>query len=176
MKIVLIVLGALVAIVLLIVVVGWSLPVKHRASRQATYPITSPESLYAAITSVEAFPTWRSKVASVERVASPTGARSYRETGGDGAILYVVDQEVPARWLVTRIADPSLPFGGTWTFELSPNASGAILRITEDGEVYNPVYRFMSAYVFGHHATIDSYLTDLGTKFGTTVSIVDASR
>ena len=176
MKIVLIVLGALVAIVLLVVLIGWSLPVKHRASRHATYPVTSPESLYAAITSVEAFPTWRSKVASVEQVASPTGARSYRETGSDGAILYVVDEDVAPRRLITRIADPSLPFGGTWTFELSPNASGSTLRITEDGEVYNPVYRFMSAYVFGHHATIDSYLTDLGTKFGTTVSIVDASR
>ena len=173
MKIVFIVLGALVAIVVL---VGWSLPVKHRASRQATYPITSPESLYAAITSVEAFPTWRSKVTSVERVASPTGARSYRETGGDGAILYVVEEEIPSRRLVSRIADPSLPFGGAWTFDLSRNASGTILRITEDGEVYNPVYRFMSAYVFGHHATIDTYLTDLGSKFNTTVSISDASR
>lgn len=176
MKIVFIVLGALVAIVLLVVLVGWSLPVKHRASRQATYPTTSPESLYAAITNVEAFPTWRSKVASVERVASPTGVRSYRETGSDGAILYVVDEEVPSRRLVSRIADPSLPFGGTWTFQLSPNASGTILRITEDGEVYNPVYRFMSAFVFGHHATIDTYLTDLGKRFGTTVLIVDASR
>ena len=176
MKIVLIVLGALVAIVLLVVVVGWSLPVKHRASRQATYPVTSPESLYAAITSVEAFPTWRSKVTGVERVASPTEARSYRETGSDGAILYVVDEEVPSRRLVSRIADPSLPFGGAWTFDLLPNASGTILRITEDGEVYNPVYRFMSAYVFGHHATIDTYLTDLGSKFKTTVSISDASR
>ena len=176
MKIVFIVLGALVAIVLLVVLVGWSLPVKHRASRQATYPITSPESLYAAITSVEAFPTWRSKVTSVERVASPTGARSYRETGGDGAILYVVEEEIPSRRFVTRIADPSLPFGGTWTFELSPSASGTTLRITEDGEVYNSVYRFMSAYVFTHHATIDMYLTDLGKRFGTTVTLVDASR
>ncbi len=176
MKIVLIVLGTLIAIVLLVVVAGWSLPVKHRASRQATYPITSPESLYAAITSVEAFPTWRSKVTRVERVASPTGARGYRETGGDGAILYVVDEEVPSRRLVSRIADPSLPFGGAWTFDLLPNASSTIVRITEDGEVYNPVYRFMSAYVFGHHATIDTYLTDLGRKFNTTVSISDASR
>ena len=131
MKIVLIVLGALVAIVLLVVVVGWSLPVKHRASRQATYPVTSPESLYAAITSVEAFPTWRSKITGVERVASPTGVRSYRETGSDGAILYVVDEEVPSRRLVSRIADPSLPFGGTWTFELSNSASGTAVTLVD---------------------------------------------
>ena len=176
MKIVLIVLGTLVAIVVIVVVVGWSLPVKHRASRQATNLTAAPESLYATITSVEAFPTWRSKVASVARVATPTGARSYRETGDDGVILYIVDEEVPSRRLVTRIADPSLPFGGTWTFELSPSASGTTVRITEDGEVYNPVYRFMSTYLLGHHATIDTYLTDLGRKFGATVAIVDASR
>ena len=119
---------------------------------------------------------WIAMIHSASCDASPAGARSYRETGGDGAILYVVEEEIPSRRLVTRIADRSLPFGGAWTFDLLPNASGTILRITEDGEVYNPVYRFMSAFVFGHHATIDTYLTDLGSKFKTTVSISDASR
>ena len=34
--------------------------------------------------------------------------------------------------------------------------------ITENGEVYNPLFRFMSRFVFGHTATIDKYLEDLG--------------
>jgi uncharacterized protein YndB with AHSA1/START domain len=170
MKIALVVLGVAAALVLLVVLVGWSLPVAHRASRQATYP-APPESVYAAITDVEAFPRWRSKVKSVEVVASPTGARSFRESGDDGDILYVVDEAVPNRRLVTRIADRSLPFGGRWTYELTPAASGTTLRITEDGEVYNPLFRFVSRFVFGHHATIDGYLNDLGRKLGSTVTI-----
>ena len=170
MKIVLVVLGILAALVLVVVLVGWSLPVAHRASRQATYPVP-PDSLYVAITNVERFPRWRPTVKSVDVVTSPTGARSYRESGDDGNILYVVDEAEPNRRLVTRIADRSLPFGGRWTFELSPTGSGTTLRITEDGEVYNPIFRFVSRFVFGHHATIDGYLNDLGRRFGSPVRI-----
>jgi hypothetical protein len=170
MKIALIVLGILAALALLVALVGWSLPVAHHASRRATYA-APPESVYAAITDVEAFPRWRSKVQSVEVVASPSGARSFRESGDDGDILYVIDEAVPNRRLVTRIADRSLPFGGRWTYELAPAGGGTTLRITEDGEVYNPIFRFVSRFVFGHSATIDGYLEDLGRKLGSPVTI-----
>jgi hypothetical protein len=170
MKLLLVVLGILAALVLIVVLVGWSLPVAHHASRQANYPVP-PESVYAAITNVEAFPRWRSKVKSVERVASGTGVRGFRESGDDGDILYTIEEAMPNRRLVTRIADRSLPFGGRWTYELTPSASGTSLRITEDGEVYNPVFRFVSRFVFGHSATIDGYLGDLGKKFGAPVAI-----
>ncbi len=170
MKIALVVVGILVALVLLVVIVGWLLPVRHRASRQATYAVL-PETVYEAITKVEDFPQWRSKMKTVEIVPSPTGTRSFRESGSDGTILYVVDEAVPGRRLVTRIADERLPFGGKWTYELLPSAPGTTLRITEDGKVYNPIFRFMSRFVFGHHATIDTYLGDLGKKFGNDAKI-----
>ncbi len=101
---------------------------------------------------------------SVDVLPSANGAKSFREQGSDGAIVYVVDAAQPPRRLVTRIADAKLLFGGTWTYELTPAAEGTTLRITEDGEVYNPVFRFMSKFVFGHQATIDAYLADLRRK------------
>ena len=55
----------------------------------------------------------------------------------------------------------SLPFGGSWTYELIPTAGGTMLRITEDGEVYNPLFRFISRFVLGHYKSIDQYLDDL---------------
>jgi hypothetical protein len=42
---------------------------------------------------------------------------------------------------------------------------GTRVRITEDGEVSNVVFRFMSQYVFGHTATIDGYLSSLAKRF-----------
>ena len=66
--------------------------------------------------------------------------------------------------LVARITDVTLPFGGTWTYRIVPAAAGSELTITEDGEVYNPIFRFMSRFVFGHTATIDGFLADLLTK------------
>lgn len=66
---------------------------------------------------------------------------------------------------MTRIADDKLPFGGKWIYEITTNATATELRITEDGEVYNAVFRFVSRFVFGHHATIETYLKDVARKF-----------
>lgn len=162
-------------IVLVMVVVGWSLPVRHRASRQATF-VASPAALYAAIATPEDFPAWRSKVKSVEVLPSGDGLSRYRETGSDGTILYAVEEALPERRLVTRIADKSLPFGGSWTYALAQAGSGTTLRITEDGEVYNVIFRVMSRFVFGHHASIDTYLRDLAKRLGEPVAITDAER
>jgi hypothetical protein len=67
---------------------------------------------------------------------------------------------------VTRVADPDQPFGGTWTFDIGPDSGGARLTITERGEVYNPVFRFIARFVFGYTATIEGYLRSLREKLG----------
>ena len=68
------------------------------------------------------------------------------------------------RVLVTRITDAGLPFGGTWTSEIAPVPGGSRLRITEDGEIYNPLFRFMARFIFGYDGTIKLYLSALETK------------
>ena len=54
-------------LVLIVLLVGWSLPVTHTATAEATFK-SSPESLYQVITDVDRFPQWRSSVKSVERL------------------------------------------------------------------------------------------------------------
>lgn len=163
MKIALIILGALAAIVIIVAAVGFALPVKHTAVREARYR-RSPAEVFAVITDAKEFPGWRPSVKKVEILPAPEGRRRFRETGSDGSILYEVEETAPNTRLVTRIADPSLPFGGTWTYELTPDGGSTILRITEDGEVYNPIFRFVSRFVMGHTATIDRYLLDLAKR------------
>jgi hypothetical protein len=91
-------------------------------------------------------------------VTTENGVTRFREDGTNGPILFEITEKVPPRRFVTRIADKSLPFGGRWVYEVAPTATGSSLTITEEGEVYNPVFRFVSRYVMGHTATIDSYL------------------
>lgn len=172
MKFLIIGAGALVLLIAIVVGVGYALPVKHRASRSARYSAT-PDVVFGIISNPVAFPEWRSRVKSVESVTRPDGRFSFREIGSDGTITYVVEEATPSVRLVTRIDDKSLPFGGQWTFELAGSAGGTTLVITEDGEVYNPLFRFMSKYVFGHHATIDTYLKDLGRKLDGTAKQAD---
>jgi uncharacterized protein YndB with AHSA1/START domain len=169
-KYALIVLGTLVALALIIVAVGAMLPVKHTASRQIKLHQPA-ESVFALINDPTTFPAWRGKVKGskeikVEILPDKGGHRMFRETGADGTILYEVVSAEPNKRLVTRIADPSLPFGGRWTYDVLPESDSTTLRITEDGEVYNPLFRFVSRFIFGHSATIERYLRDVGKKFG----------
>ena len=70
------------------------------------------------------------------------------------------ERSEPPRLLVVRI-DPGLPFGGTWTYEVAPVPGGSTLTITENGEIYNPLFRFMARYIFGYEGTIETYMAAL---------------
>ena len=149
--------GAIALLVVVVLVVGWLMPVKHRASRQAAFQ-ASPEAVWELITKVEAFPSWRGDVKAVEHLPDRDGRTVWAEEGSNGRITFAVERAEPPRLLVTRIADRDLPFGGTWTYEIAPAATGSTLTITEDGEIYNPLFRVLSRFVFGYESTIAAYL------------------
>jgi hypothetical protein len=77
---------------------------------------------------------------------------------------FVIVEQAPPRRLVTRVADPELPYGGTWTFELEPEESGTRLTITERGQIHNPIFRVIARFVFGYAATMESYLDELEAR------------
>ncbi|MFL5465245.1 MAG: SRPBCC family protein [Gemmatimonadaceae bacterium] len=163
MKYVLMVAGGLVLIVLVVLLIGWMSPVAHRATSEATYRAT-PGQIFKLITDVESSPQWRPSVERVEVLPTSDGHARFREIGKSGSILFEVDSVLQNQRVVTRIADRSLPFGGKWTYEIIPRGDSTSLRITEDGEVYNPLFRFVSRFIFGHTATIDEYLKDVGRR------------
>jgi uncharacterized protein YndB with AHSA1/START domain len=160
MKVAAFIIGALVLLVMVIVVTGYALPQNHTATRERSYR-ASPASVFAAITTPASYPEWRTGVKQVELLAPVDQRVSFREVGADGTITYVFEEIVPERRVVSRIADRSLPFGGSWTYDLAPTDGGTTLRITEKGEVYNPIFRFMSRFVLGHNRTMDTFLADL---------------
>lgn len=158
--------AALVAFIAFVAIVGWMLPVRHRATIERTYK-TSPAALFALITDIGSFPRWRLELQGVDVLPDENGHARWRERTKSGPpITYVVERTIPDRFVVGRIADSNLPFGGSWTYELTPaGESETTLRITEDGEVYNPIFRFVSRFVMGHDATIKQYLSAVGTRF-----------
>ena len=165
MRIALYVVGGLVAVVLIVTVIGYLLPVGHVASSERTLP-ASPDTVFALISTPADFPKWRSDVKTVDILPPEGGKPRFRENGSNGSITMEITEQVPGRRLVTRIADTKLAFGGTWTFELTPTGAGTTVRITENGEVYNPFFRFMSRFVFGHTATQQAYLNALEKRVG----------
>jgi hypothetical protein len=137
MKWILIAIAALGAVVALAAVIGATLPRNHVAGRSLALR-RSPEEIWPAV---------------------------MQATASSGVPIDVIESDPPRRQ-VTRVKDTEKMFGGTWTITITPTATGGTLKITEDGWVGNPIFRFVSRYVMGHHATMDGMLKEVAKKFG----------
>lgn len=170
MKIVLTVTGCILLLVTCVVVIGLLLPKAHAVSRAATYK-TTPDKLFALIAGPQ---NWRPDVIRCEVVPDATGRELTQETTrSGGTVTYELLDSKPPESIKRRIATPNLPYAGTWSYSLQPHAGGTIVRITENGEVYNPVFRFVSRFILGHTSTMDAYLRSLGKATGQQVQITD---
>ena len=165
MKVLLLVLGALVLLVAVVLLVGALLPRKHLASREIVLR-QAPADVYAVVRDFAATPAWRSDLKRVEMLENAQDRVGFREESQHGVVTYEVVEELPAEKLVTRIVDQDLGYSGSWTYQFVAADNGTRIRITEDGDVPNVFFRFMSRFVFGHTATMETYLKNLGRKFG----------
>ena len=130
-----------IVVVALVMLVGRSLPIGHVASRTATFR-RIPEDVWAAIN-------------------DPTLLSSR----GVGDVKFETIESLPPKRLVRRVVGEE-DFGGTWTCDVASSPGGSTLTITENGEIYNAFFRFVSRFIIGHHRTIDGTMAALRKRFG----------
>lgn len=140
MEIIIGIVVVLIVIVVAIILVGRSLPVAHVASRTARFRRPA-EDVWAAIN-------------------DPTLLSSR----GVGDVKFETVESLPPKRLVRRVVGEE-DFGGTWTSDIAPSPGGSTLTITENGEVYNTFFRFVSRFIIGHHRTIDGTMAALRKRF-----------
>ncbi len=116
-KWVLLAVGGLAALGAATAAAGFLLPKGHKASRTESYA-APPDAVFGAITDVRRHTEWRSDLKEVDVLPDDGKGLLFRERGGNGDVLFRFEDVDEPRRLVTRIADPKLPFGGTWTYEL----------------------------------------------------------
>ena len=133
-----------IAFLVALALVGYSLPVQHVASGSAEFR-RPPEQVFALVSDLKDYGSWW-----------PEGTET----------RVAIVESVPPSRVVTKIDEPDAPFGGTWTMEIVPTPGGARLTITERGEVYNPVFRALARFVFGYDGTIKSCLQAAKQRFG----------
>ena len=134
MRIAIYIVVSLIAVVGIVALIGFFLPVGHEASRSAEFN-KPPDVVWALIADPNSYGGWWK--------------------GAD--VKTAVVESVPPKKLVTKIVDET-QFGGTWTWEITPTPSGSRLTITERGEIYNVVFRTLAKYGFGYTGTMDSFL------------------
>ena len=123
------VVGGLVLLIVVVAAVGAMLPRNHKASRTQRVN-RSPAEVWPVLMQ----------------------AMSTSDVPVD-----VLESQPPHR-LVTRVTEKEKNFGGTWTIAIAAAPSGSDVTITEDGWVANPIFRVVSRFVIGHHASMDAIL------------------
>jgi uncharacterized protein YndB with AHSA1/START domain len=152
--------GLIVVAAAIVTIIGAVLPERHEATRSIILAAAPPD-VYRVIADHENAPAWRQDLNRVEMLGASGGRKQFREHGAHGSVTYEVVEDVPGQRLVTRIVDRDLGYSGSWTYVITAREGGSVLTITENGQVSNVLFRFMSRFVFGHTKSIDTYLASI---------------
>jgi uncharacterized protein YndB with AHSA1/START domain len=169
-KYVLIVLGALVGLALLVTLIGAMMPREHTVTSEIV--VRKPiDSVYATLRDFAGMPAWWKDLKVSERVAGVSGERWRQESGGFVMQLDIVSENPPLGFVTKIVEEKGAPFGGEWTYALTPSGDGTRIAVTEKGWIGPPPFRVI-ATVTGLHRTLDGMLTALGGRFGEVVKPV----
>jgi len=138
----------------------------HRATSTISLR-QSPDSVWKVVRDLGGITAWFPAMQQSERLPDRDGHEVWHQKLSGFDVPIIVLESSPRRKLVTQI-DPTAggAFGGTWTYELAPDSAGTRISVTEAGWISNPVFRFMSRFLFGYYGSLDKYLRALGTRFG----------
>lgn len=159
MTVVISIVVVLAAFIIIMIFIGRSLPEKHTASITRSFA-ASPDEVWKVVTNVSEWKSWRKGVKEV----SMMGADTFKENSSNGEVEYRISNSIPGVSHTSTIITKDLPYGGAWNYVFEKEGSGCKLTITENGEVYNPFFRFMSKYIFGHDGTLKGYMNDLQAR------------
>lgn len=149
--------GGLLLAIGVVWIVGARIPQNHRAEVRDTLAVPA-DSVWNRIRRVEDWPRWR------DLTIEDSGADYATVRQGGDVVRYRLEER-GERTLVTTIDTPGLPYGGRWTWTVEDAGEGrSRVTIVEEGEVYSPVFRFVSRYVVGHDATLQAAMEELAAS------------
>ena len=159
------------AIVVLVLLIAGGLIYADGARMPATHSVSvtgvvqaPPEKVFGLITYVKNGDNWRPEVKSVTTLAPDHGRDHWVEhLAYHQYMTFLAVDTVPSTLRRVKLDDPKAAYGGTWTYELAPRptAESTTVKITEDGYINPPVYRFVMARVMGPTKNLDTYMKNL---------------
>lgn len=147
---------------------GTRLPATHTVSVSGVVPAPQ-DKVFALITDVKDGSNWRPRVKSVITLQPDQGRDRWVEHYAYHQYMtFLAVQTVAPTLRQVKLDEPRAAYGGTWTYELSPGPTPATteLKITEDGYINPPIYRFMMAHVMGPTKNLDDYMKDIQAAAG----------
>jgi hypothetical protein len=137
-----------------IYLIGRSMPIEHTASLSRIFE-TPPEKIYLLIKNFKEYSNWRPNLKEIK----PISDVSWVEVDSRGeSMTYSFIRDKKNILVESKIMNEDKPFGGYWIFDIRKSGKNTELKITENGKVFPPVFRFLARYVFGHESTMKSYM------------------
>jgi hypothetical protein len=158
-------LGIVVAAVLALAGIGYSIQNAHVAQARADYS-ASPGDVYETLIDFEHWPDWYPGVSSMSRLEEADGLSAWRMKGSAGSTtLVLLSSQAPERFVVR--ADGGM-FVGRWTVSVEARSGGSRVTITEEARIDNLVIRGLTVFQ-SSTASIEKMLRGLGSQVGETV-------
>jgi hypothetical protein len=170
LRIILSIAGVVALLVLIAFADGATLPVDHSVSVSGTVN-APPPAVFARITDIANAAAWRPQVKSVKVLPKDNSRDAWIEDDGlSGTMQFLAITTAPpgpSGHGVRQVKTDAPSYGGTWTYDLTPGPTPntTTLKITEDGYINPPIYRFVMAHIMGPTKNLDDYLKDIQQAF-----------
>ena len=156
-----ILLGAVVALLVVLPLVGLNLPERYRAKGSATLDLP-PAEVWAMLVDVEQHPMSASMCKGVE-LLEEDGSR-WREKMSGSSLTYTTEKSDAPRFLERSAEDSVVPMTAHWdiTLEETPDG-GTRIWVEVDmsvrrGTFHVPIFRIMLSMFRGHERGVEAYL------------------
>lgn len=159
----------IIALLIVLVAGAWlyarSLPAHTTHTRSITLQ-QKPEVIFALLADLQNMPKWNHSMEKIEMLPPIDGKEATRQTfKGNMQMTIVTSESTPPTHLVRTMVDEGGPFSGSWTYEITPAASGSSVVLTEKSNAPNPFFRLMMKF-FGPTKYLDEHLQDIAKHFG----------
>lgn len=165
MKRSLIVFSMLCAFFIVILAYGYSLPVEHQITMQRHYAKSADE-LWEVIADYRKYSQWRQNVYEVNEMPAKGVYEAWKEVDANGrSVAFEIVSYSPGIQMIIEVTDATLPYGGSLTFDLLPDATGTTVKLTENGKIDNLLLRVIAHFVTGYTSSMNAWFNSLDNKF-----------
>ena len=149
------------ALLAVILALGSWIPRSHTVS--ASVVVAAPRGqVWQLLEDIPAQPKWRTEVVAIEPRTAEGGHPCWTEIQKYNRVPLCEDVTAPPTTRVVRIADPRLPYSGTWTYDLQPiDANSTRVTITEQGTTGPAIWRFAGHYIYHEDTSIKQFESEL---------------
>lgn len=140
---------------------GKRLPVEHTVVAAQTIA-APPAKVWGLLVNVDAQPTWRHGLKSLEELPEQNGHQRWTEHYSGAQMTFQLIESDPMKSRVVQLEPQGASMDGEWIYQLLPMDDGRTsVTITEHGNLYSPLYRFLMHYILGDTFNQKRYLDDL---------------